>query len=102
MNFSLIQSGLIVCMGALQVFVVRFFFQVWAYPTYTFAGPPFNTDVLSRARARAMYKRQRWGSVLHVLQHTAAVTPKYVRCISWQESQLVSGERKVDPCWVKG
>lgn len=27
-NFSLIQSGLIICMGALQVFVVRFFFQV--------------------------------------------------------------------------
>ncbi|CAK7240574.1 MAG: hypothetical protein STHCBS139747_002018 [Sporothrix thermara] len=26
-NFSFIQSGLIVCMGALQVFVVRFFFQ---------------------------------------------------------------------------
>ena len=30
-NFSLIQSGLIICMGALQVFVVRFFFQVSAY-----------------------------------------------------------------------
>lgn len=27
-NFSMIQIGLIVCMGALQVFVVRFFFQV--------------------------------------------------------------------------
>ncbi|OAA66980.1 endosomal cargo receptor [Niveomyces insectorum RCEF 264] len=27
LNFSFIQSGLIVCMGALQVFVVRFFFQ---------------------------------------------------------------------------
>jgi hypothetical protein len=27
-NFSLIQCGLIVCMGALQVFIVRFFFQV--------------------------------------------------------------------------
>jgi hypothetical protein len=27
-NFSLIQIALIVCMGALQVFVVRFFFQV--------------------------------------------------------------------------
>ncbi|KAJ4413647.1 hypothetical protein N0V82_008425 [Gnomoniopsis sp. IMI 355080] len=26
-NFSLVQSGLIICMGALQVFVVRFFFQ---------------------------------------------------------------------------
>lgn len=26
-NFSLIQCGLVVCMGALQVFVVRFFFQ---------------------------------------------------------------------------
>ncbi|KAK7730421.1 hypothetical protein SLS53_009040 [Cytospora paraplurivora] len=26
-NFSLIQIGLIICMGALQVFVVRFFFQ---------------------------------------------------------------------------
>jgi len=26
-NFSLIQCGLIVCMGALQVFIVRFFFQ---------------------------------------------------------------------------
>ncbi|SPN98879.1 related to ERP2 - p24 protein involved in membrane trafficking [Cephalotrichum gorgonifer] len=26
-NFSLVQSALIVCMGALQVFVVRFFFQ---------------------------------------------------------------------------
>lgn len=26
-NFSLIQCGLIICMGALQVFVVRFFFQ---------------------------------------------------------------------------
>jgi hypothetical protein len=28
-NFSMIQIGLIICMGALQVFVVRFFFQVW-------------------------------------------------------------------------
>jgi hypothetical protein len=27
-NFSLIQCGLIICMGALQVFIVRFFFQV--------------------------------------------------------------------------
>lgn len=27
-NFSMIQIGLIICMGALQVFVVRFFFQV--------------------------------------------------------------------------
>lgn len=27
-NFSLVQIALIVCMGALQVFVVRFFFQV--------------------------------------------------------------------------
>lgn len=27
-NFSLIQCGLVVCMGALQVFIVRFFFQV--------------------------------------------------------------------------
>ncbi len=27
-NFSLIQIGLIICMGALQVFIVRFFFQV--------------------------------------------------------------------------
>lgn len=27
-NFSMIQIALIVCMGALQVFVVRFFFQV--------------------------------------------------------------------------
>ncbi|ROW02688.1 hypothetical protein VSDG_01872 [Cytospora chrysosperma] len=26
-NFSLVQIGLIICMGALQVFVVRFFFQ---------------------------------------------------------------------------
>merc|ERR1712169_175716 len=26
-NFSMIQIGLIICMGALQVFVVRFFFQ---------------------------------------------------------------------------
>jgi hypothetical protein len=26
-NFSLIQCGLIICMGALQVFIVRFFFQ---------------------------------------------------------------------------
>lgn len=26
-NFSMIQIGLIVCMGALQVFIVRFFFQ---------------------------------------------------------------------------
>ncbi|KAL2152440.1 hypothetical protein VTH82DRAFT_5624 [Thermothelomyces myriococcoides] len=26
-NFSLIQIGLIICMGALQVFIVRFFFQ---------------------------------------------------------------------------
>jgi hypothetical protein len=26
-NFSMIQIALIVCMGALQVFVVRFFFQ---------------------------------------------------------------------------
>lgn len=27
-NFSLIQSGLVIAMGALQVFIVRFFFQV--------------------------------------------------------------------------
>jgi len=27
-NFSMIQIALIICMGALQVFVVRFFFQV--------------------------------------------------------------------------
>jgi hypothetical protein len=26
-NFSMIQIGLIICMGALQVFIVRFFFQ---------------------------------------------------------------------------
>ncbi|KAF5567122.1 ERP2-like protein [Fusarium phyllophilum] len=40
-NFSMIQIGLIICMGALQVFVVRFFFQ--ASPTCV-------------ARARATYK----------------------------------------------
>jgi hypothetical protein len=27
-NFSLIQIALVICMGALQVFIVRFFFQV--------------------------------------------------------------------------
>ena len=27
-NFSLIQSAMIICMGGLQVFIVRFFFQV--------------------------------------------------------------------------
>lgn len=31
-NFSMIQSFLVVCMGGLQVFVVRFFFQVCHVP----------------------------------------------------------------------
>ena len=43
-NFSLIQSGLIVCMGALQVFVVRFFFQVRAYPPRTRTSSPVSLD----------------------------------------------------------
>lgn len=70
-NFSLIQSGLVVCMGALQVFVVRFFFQVRAYPTYKYAELLSSTNVLSRARARDMYKRQLRVSNFYALGRTA-------------------------------
>jgi len=53
-NFSLIQCGLIICMGALQVFIVRFFFQVGPY----FHAPlrRGRTNPLDREHARAMYE----------------------------------------------
>lgn len=35
-RFSMIQIALIICMGALQVFVVRFFFQVSVPPSSPF------------------------------------------------------------------
>lgn len=51
-NFSMIQIGLIICMGALQVFVVRFFFQV----CLTKCRGVTCADCSKRVRARVTYK----------------------------------------------
>lgn len=54
-NFSMIQIGLIVCMGALQVFVVRFFFQVSLVCSYA-GSTTLYANHLCRVRARATSK----------------------------------------------
>jgi hypothetical protein len=53
-NFSMIQIGLIICMGALQVFVVRFFFQVSLSILYTVG---MSADCIIRVRERVTYKQ---------------------------------------------
>lgn len=53
-NFSLIQIALIISMGALQVFVVRFFFQV--YPAQGSGFMVTSADNAFRERARVMSK----------------------------------------------
>lgn len=53
-NFSMIQIGLIICMGALQVFVVRFFFQVSLTILYTVG---MLTDCIIRVHERVTYKQ---------------------------------------------
>lgn len=52
-NFSLIQCVMVICMGGLQVFVVRFFFQVRSAPHLAHGAA---IDRVHRAHARAMYK----------------------------------------------
>jgi hypothetical protein len=52
-NFSMIQIGLIICMGALQVFVVRFFFQVSLIALQT---RELQLNCKTRVRARVTYK----------------------------------------------
>lgn len=52
-NFSLIQCAMVICMGALQVFVVRFFFQVRSEPRLTHGAA---IDRVHRAHARATFK----------------------------------------------
>lgn len=54
-NFSLIQCGLIVCMGALQVFIVRFFFQVSLSTRYADL-PRLRANLMCRVLARATSK----------------------------------------------
>jgi len=55
-NFSLIQCGLIVCMGALQVFIVRFFFQVrYQHGLQELCRSTYN---MCRERGRVMYKSE--------------------------------------------
>jgi hypothetical protein len=53
-NFSMIQIGLIICMGALQVFVVRFFFQVSLAILYTVG---MSADCIIRVHERVTYKQ---------------------------------------------
>lgn len=53
-NFSMIQIGLIICMGALQVFVVRFFFQVSLTIIYAVG---MSADYIIRVRERVTYKQ---------------------------------------------
>lgn len=57
-NFSMIQIGLIVCMGALQVFVVRFFFQVSPLRSTRSATLVTHASsfLQSRAHARATFE----------------------------------------------
>lgn len=52
-NFSMIQIGLIICMGALQVFVVRFFFQVRLIMLQT---QELALNFTTRVRARVTFK----------------------------------------------
>lgn len=52
-NFSLVQCGLIVCMGALQVFIVRFFFQV-GWVAYGMWEQSLTSE--TRERERATYE----------------------------------------------
>ncbi|KAI0024535.1 SKIP/SNW domain-containing protein [Xylariomycetidae sp. FL0641] len=60
-NFSLIQCAMMICMGALQVFVVRFFFQVGITLC---VSADLRLIMISRERARVTYRR------------TAAALPK--------------------------
>lgn len=55
-NFSLVQIALVICMGALQVFVVRFFFQV-CLGYDALLHPTAHTFKTIRARGRVTYKR---------------------------------------------
>ena len=96
-NFSLIQSGLIVCMGALQVFVVRFFFQVWAYPR----TDPLRLRsilIIFQGRAQGIRINSNHGNrFFYALRHTTVALKHIIFVgISWRGSQLVFGaERKV-------
>jgi hypothetical protein len=53
-NFSFIQIALIISMGALQVFIVRFFFQVSIARTFPSYEPRLTAT--TRVRGRAMYE----------------------------------------------
>jgi hypothetical protein len=67
-NFSLIQIALIICMGGLQVFVVRFFFQVrpappiisWSRWTYTLDYREPGRDTYEKGKRQVTSKSACW------------------------------------------
>ena len=56
-NFSLIQCAMVICMGALQVFVVRFFFQVSTPTPYRVYLKSLLLIVDYRVPAKVTYER---------------------------------------------
>lgn len=86
-NFSMIQCGLVICMGALQVFVVRFFFQVRFRLGVCHRGLANST--ICRVHARATYKwlseAMNYGFVRRTLQMGAWYGNVYVWGDGWHE-----------------
>ncbi len=68
-NFSMIQSFLVVCMGGLQVFVVRFFFQVSQMPLQP---RRWHVLIISRALARVMFDPYAYKQVCNFFYTLAA------------------------------
>jgi hypothetical protein len=78
-NFSLLQCALVVCMGALQVFVVRFFFQVRTLLHIVRFQNKLLTKHVRRALARVTYEGQG-----HTLLAFRIISGEAYRINSWE------------------
>ncbi|KAI1342055.1 SKIP/SNW domain-containing protein [Xylariaceae sp. FL0016] len=91
-NFSLIQCAMVVCMGALQVFIVRFFFQVWSLSLISVAMQPLMGYLRVHAKvtaSAALPKPKYTGEDEDIPAHAQQRGPRIVGAGQIDESQIV-------------